>query len=99
MLERGGVLARRLRWWGAQRNGEGKCEMWNAELGDAGTAGRGGNAELECEGTTRLAIALAVGARPALRFCRGLRYVPFLFRRVEIAIRAFSRRWRGYLPL
>ena len=29
----------------------------------------------------------------------GLRDVAFLFRRVEIAIRAFSRRWRGYLPL
>ena len=29
----------------------------------------------------------------------GLQYAPFLFRRVEIAIRAFSRRWRGYLPL
>ena len=28
----------------------------------------------------------------------GLRCVPFLFRRVEIAIRALSRRWRGYLP-
>ncbi len=29
----------------------------------------------------------------------GLRYLAFLFRRVEIAIRAFSRRWCGYLPL
>ena len=28
----------------------------------------------------------------------GLRCVPFLFRRVEIAIHALSRRWRGYLP-
>ena len=28
----------------------------------------------------------------------GLRYLAFLFRRVEIAIRALSRRWRGYLP-
>ena len=28
----------------------------------------------------------------------GLRYLAFLFRRVEIAIRAFSRRWCGYLP-
>ena len=28
----------------------------------------------------------------------GLRCVAFLFRRVEIAIRAFSRCWRGYLP-
>ncbi len=28
----------------------------------------------------------------------GLRDVAFLFRRVEIAIRAFSRCWRGYLP-
>ena len=29
----------------------------------------------------------------------GLRCVAFLFRRVEIATRAFSRRWCGYLPL
>ncbi|MCI5546210.1 MAG: hypothetical protein MR399_04580 [Clostridiales bacterium] len=29
----------------------------------------------------------------------GLRNVAFLFRRVEIAIRAFSGCWRGYLPL
>ena len=29
----------------------------------------------------------------------GLRYLAFLFRRVEIAIRAFSQCWRGYLPL
>ena len=29
----------------------------------------------------------------------GLRYLTFLFRRVEIAIRAFSRCLRGYLPL
>ena len=29
----------------------------------------------------------------------GLRCVAFLFRRVEIAIRAFSQCWRGYLPL
>ena len=29
----------------------------------------------------------------------GLRYLAFLFRRVEIAIRAFSRCRRGYLPL
>ena len=28
----------------------------------------------------------------------GLRNVAFLFRRVEIAIRAFSRRWCGHLP-
>ena len=28
----------------------------------------------------------------------GLCCVPFLFRRVEIAIHALSRRWRGYLP-
>ena len=82
---------------GGTARGNAKCGMRN--WGTAGTAGRGGNAELECEGTTRLAIALAVGARPALRFCRGLRYVPFLFRRVEIAIRAFSRCWCGYLPL
>ena len=50
-MERGCALARRLRWWGARRNGEGKCEMWNAELEDAGTAqgeGKFGIRNSEC---------------------------------------------------
>ena len=45
----------------------------------------------------------ALGSRLSFFLCQekrdGLRYLAFLFRRVEIAIRAFSRCWRGYLPL
>ena len=46
---------------------------------------------------TRLALAHACCLSCAKQ--DGLRYLAFLFRRVEIAIRAFSRCWRGYLPL
>ena len=45
---------------------------------------------------TRLALAHACCLSCAKQ--DGLRYLAFLFRRVEIAIRAFSRCWRGYLP-
>ena len=45
---------------------------------------------------------LAFGSRLSFFLCQekrdGLRCLAFLFRRVEIAIRAFSRCWRGYLP-
>ena len=51
-------------------------------------------------------LAFLLGAFASVHACclphgdkqDGLRYLAFLFRRVEIAIRAFSRRWRGYLP-
>ena len=46
--------------------------------------------------------AFGLGSRLSFFLCQekrdGLRYAPFLFRRVEIAIHALSRRWRGYLP-
>ena len=47
--------------------------------------------------------AFAFGSRLSFFLCQekrdGLRYVPFLFRRVEIAIRAFSDRRCGYPAL
>ena len=49
-----------------------------------------------------LSKCLAFGSRLSFFLCQekrdGLRCLAFLFRRVEIAIRAFSRCWRGYLP-
>ena len=77
--------------------------------------GRGGNAELVCAAMRFccgvLCLVYARYAVPLRRFVfdhacclsfdkqDGLRNVAFLFRRVEIAIRAFSGCWRGYLPL
>ena len=47
--------------------------------------------------------AFCLGSRLSFFLCQekrdGLRYLAFLFRRVEIAIRTFSRCRRGYLPL
>ena len=52
-------------------------------------------------------VAVLLGRLPSVNACclphgdkqDGLRYLAFLFRRVEIAIRAFSRCRCGYLPL
>ena len=57
---------------------------------------------MSVRGIAVLLRRFALGSRLSFFLCQekrdGLRYLAFLFRRVEIAIRAFSQRRCGYLP-
>ncbi len=72
----------------------------------SGRGWRGGSGEAVCRWfVVGVAVLVRGGLRSVHACCLphgdkqdGLRYFAFLFRLVEIAIRAFSRRWRGYLP-